>query len=134
MHVISYKISFYRERKKISPLFSCGRDLSGIRYHHLTFCYEFNQAFRFDSFDQVLTKVLTRIKRNGRWPAMPGNGVLNKALPCSDESAEEAEQRYLDAPRHEVPDRRDDVPLLLPPRHLRLARQTEDGVNPVMPN
>ena len=81
----------------------------------------------------VLTKVLTRIKRNGGWPAIPDNDVLNKVLPCSDESAEEAEQRYLDAPRHKVPDRRDDVPLLLPPRHLRLARQTEDGVNLVMP-
>ena len=100
---------------------------SGIRYHQLTFRYEFNQAFKFDSFDQRFDGL------SGLADGLPDHDVPNKALPCNDESAEEAEQRYLDAPRHKVPDRRDDVPLLLPPRHLRLARQTEDGVNLVMP-
>ena len=32
-----------------------------------------------------------------------------------------------------MPDRRDDVPLPLTPRHLRLARQAKDGVNLVVP-
>ena len=52
---------------------------------------------------------------------------------CSCDGSEDSKQRYLDTPRYEVAHRRDDVPLLLPLCHLWLARQTEDGVNPVMP-